>query len=139
MGHYRSIMAPRARVRPPVFRLRCATSCVSARASQDFLLPLSHTMLLQGDKSTVPLERVSGQFFMGSALHVRLFAENLIRALLLFNELRSRHCQRALLRYHDPRRGARPACGFYTTRLRVAVSRNHTALSLGVRVCVVKS
>jgi hypothetical protein len=29
-----------------------------------------------------------------------LFLENLIRALLIFNELRSRHCQRALLGYH---------------------------------------
>jgi hypothetical protein len=29
-----------------------------------------------------------------------LFPENLIRALLIFSELRSRHCQRALLEYH---------------------------------------
>ena len=29
-----------------------------------------------------------------------LFLENLIRALLIFNGLRSRHCQRALLGYH---------------------------------------
>src|SRR5436305_118739 len=36
----------------------------------------------------------------GSALHVMLFLENLIRALLIFNRLRSRHCQRALLVYH---------------------------------------
>src|SRR6266446_8581255 len=32
-----------------------------------------------------------------------LFLENFIRALLIFNELRSRHCQRALLGYHYPR------------------------------------
>ena len=43
--------------------------------------------------STLPKAR-------GSALHVRLFLENLIRALVLFNGLRSRHCQRALLGYH---------------------------------------
>ena len=36
----------------------------------------------------------------GSALHVMLFLENLIRALLRCNGLRSRHCQRALLVYH---------------------------------------
>jgi hypothetical protein len=39
---------------------------------------------------------------MGSALHVMLFLENLIRALLIFNGLRSSHCQRALLGYHYP-------------------------------------
>src|SRR5215813_7335942 len=38
----------------------------------------------------------------GSALHVMLFLENLLRALLIFNGLRSRHCQRALLVYHYP-------------------------------------
>ena len=38
----------------------------------------------------------------GSALHVRLFFANLIRALLIFNGLRSRYCQRALLVYHYP-------------------------------------
>src|SRR5262245_43872936 len=36
----------------------------------------------------------------GSALHVMLFFENLIRALLIFNGLRGRYCQRALLVYH---------------------------------------
>jgi DNA-binding transcriptional LysR family regulator len=36
----------------------------------------------------------------GSALHVMLFFANLIRALLIFNGLRSRYCQRALLVYH---------------------------------------
>ena len=36
----------------------------------------------------------------GGALYVMLFPENLIRALLIFSELRSRHCQRALLGYH---------------------------------------
>src|SRR5438445_12775866 len=36
----------------------------------------------------------------GSALHVMLFFENVIRALLIFNGLRSRYCQRALLVYH---------------------------------------
>jgi hypothetical protein len=30
---------------------------------------------------------------LGIALHVMLFLENLIRALLIFNGLRSRHCQ----------------------------------------------
>jgi len=34
-----------------------------------------------------------------SALHVMLFFENLIRALSIFNGLRSRYCQRALLVY----------------------------------------
>ena len=34
------------------------------------------------------------------APHVMLFFENLIRALLMFNGLRSRYCQRALLVYH---------------------------------------
>jgi hypothetical protein len=38
-----------------------------------------------------------------SAFHVMLFLENLIRALLIFNKLRSRHCQRALLGYHYQR------------------------------------
>jgi hypothetical protein len=37
---------------------------------------------------------------VGSALHVILFLENLIRALLIFNGLRSCYCQRALLGYH---------------------------------------
>src|SRR5262245_2099699 len=42
----------------------------------------------------------------GSALHVMLFLKNLIRALWIFNGLRSRHCQRALLVYHyHPFRG----------------------------------
>ena len=36
----------------------------------------------------------------GSALHVMLFLENLIRALLIFNGLRSRQRQRALLVSH---------------------------------------
>src|SRR5215471_2001342 len=36
----------------------------------------------------------------GNALHVMLFLKNLIRALWIFNGLRSRHCQRALLVYH---------------------------------------
>ena len=40
----------------------------------------------------------------GSALHVMLFLENLIQALLIFNGLRSSHCQRALLGYHYRRR-----------------------------------
>src|SRR5262245_54884393 len=40
--------------------------------------------------------------FGGSALHVMLFLENLIRVLLIFNGLRSRYCQRALLVYHYP-------------------------------------
>jgi hypothetical protein len=38
----------------------------------------------------------------GRALHVMLFLENLMRALLIFNGLRSHHCQRALLGYHYP-------------------------------------
>jgi hypothetical protein len=44
----------------------------------------------------------------GSALHLMLFLENLIRALLIFNGLRSRHCQRALLIYHYPVLSIRP-------------------------------
>jgi hypothetical protein len=36
----------------------------------------------------------------GSALHVMLFLENTLQALFIFNGLRSRHCQRALLGYH---------------------------------------
>ena len=40
---------------------------------------------------------------VGSALHVMLFLENLIRALLIFNGLLSCHCQRALLVYHYPK------------------------------------
>ena len=46
------------------------------------------------------------RFSRGSALHVMLFPENLMRALLIFNGLRSRYWQRALLVYHYPR--ARP-------------------------------
>jgi hypothetical protein len=38
----------------------------------------------------------------GSALHVMLFLENLIRALLISNGLRGRNYQRALLVYHYP-------------------------------------
>src|SRR5215475_11184619 len=38
----------------------------------------------------------------GSALHVMLFLENLIRTSLIFNGLLSRYCQRALLVYHYP-------------------------------------
>jgi ATP-dependent phosphofructokinase / diphosphate-dependent phosphofructokinase len=51
----------------------------------------------------------------GSALHVMLFLENLIRALLIFNGLRSQHGQRALLGYHyqgssgPPRVSSHPA------------------------------
>ena len=42
-----------------------------------------------------------GPSLPGSALHVMLlFLENIIRALLIFNGLRSPHCQRALLVYH---------------------------------------
>ena len=41
--------------------------------------------------------RKQGGKTAGSALHVMLFFENLIRALLIFNGLRSRYCQRALL------------------------------------------
>jgi class 3 adenylate cyclase len=41
-------------------------------------------------------------YTQGSALHVMLFLENLIRALLICNGLLSRHCQRALLVYHYP-------------------------------------
>ena len=44
----------------------------------------------------------------GSALNVMLFLENLMRALLIFNRLRSRHCQRALLGYHYPIVDVRP-------------------------------
>jgi hypothetical protein len=43
----------------------------------------------------------------GSALHVMLFLENLMRELLIFNGLRSRHCQQALLVYHYPLRSTR--------------------------------
>jgi sugar phosphate permease len=49
----------------------------------------------------VLLDRIGPRATMsGSALHVMLFLENLIRALLVFNELWSRYCQRALLVYH---------------------------------------
>jgi hypothetical protein len=41
-----------------------------------------------------PLDR------LGSALHVMLFLENTLQTLFIFNGLRSRHCQRALLGYH---------------------------------------
>jgi len=36
----------------------------------------------------------------GSALHVMLFLENILQVLFIFNGLRRRHCQRALLGYH---------------------------------------
>ena len=36
----------------------------------------------------------------GSALHVMLFLKNLLRALWMFNGVRSRQCQRAFLVYH---------------------------------------
>jgi hypothetical protein len=39
---------------------------------------------------------------VGSALHVRLFLENLTQASLVFNGLQSCHGQRALLVYHYP-------------------------------------
>jgi hypothetical protein len=45
----------------------------------------------------------------GSALHVMLFLENTLQALFIFNGLRSRHCQRALLGYHY--RGAKSLMG----------------------------
>jgi hypothetical protein len=48
-----------------------------------------------------PLDR------LGSALHVMLFLENTLQTLFIFNGLRSRHCQRALLGYHYPR-GSHP-------------------------------
>src|SRR5262245_36834301 len=44
---------------------------------------------------------------IGSALHVMLVLKNLIRALRIFNGLRSRHCQRALLVYHYPTKSLR--------------------------------
>src|SRR6516165_3234025 len=45
---------------------------------------------------------ISGGCASGSALHVMLFLKNLIRALRIFNGLRSCHGQRALLVYHYP-------------------------------------
>jgi hypothetical protein len=51
---------------------------------------------------TYALQVVQGRLFGGSALHVMLFLENLLRALLIFNGLRSRYCQRAFLVYHSP-------------------------------------
>src|SRR5215475_7904039 len=63
----------------------------------------AHTTL-SGHKSPllltcVWLGKCSCVFYQGegSALHVMLFLENLIRALLIFNGLRNRRCQRALL------------------------------------------
>jgi transposase InsO family protein len=46
----------------------------------------------------------------GSALHVMLFLENILQVLFIFNGLRRRHCQRALLGYHY-----RPTSGGPTT------------------------
>src|SRR5437660_4283368 len=46
--------------------------------------------------------RLQAQAGKGRALHVMLFFENFIRALLICNELRSRYYQRALLVYHYP-------------------------------------
>jgi len=40
---------------------------------------------------------------IGRALHVRLFLENLLRVLLMFNRLRCCHGQRACLGEHDRR------------------------------------
>ena len=45
---------------------------------------------------------------------------------------------RTMTRPGAVRRPVLPCCS-YITRLRVAVSRNHAALSLGVRFCVLKS
>ena len=44
----------------------------------------------------------------GRALHVRLYLENLIRALLIFHELWNRHGQRAFLVSHHRHRGGQP-------------------------------
>jgi transposase-like protein len=41
----------------------------------------------------------------GSALHVMLFLENTLQTLFIFNRLRIRHCQRALLGYHYQKLG----------------------------------
>src|SRR5438093_10511101 len=46
--------------------------------------------------------RLQAQAGKGRALHVMLFFENFIRALLICNEVRSRYYQRALLVYQYP-------------------------------------
>jgi hypothetical protein len=84
--------------------------------------PLLHYPLGKINRSTLPsqVSRFSGQKLRGlisdcCRISLRgnqrgmLFLENLIRALLIFNRLRSRHCQRALLGYHYPNFGG-PAC-----------------------------
>ena len=67
----------------------------------------------------------AGRATQSSALHGRLFPEHFIQALLIFNGLRSNHCQRAFLGYYYPH--------FLTTRtwtprtkgpvMRIALSR----------------
>src|SRR5262245_30363261 len=57
---------------------------------------------LNGRASRVEQPRRRSRPHCGSALHVMLFLKNLLRALWIFNGLRSRHCQRALLVYHYP-------------------------------------
>jgi hypothetical protein len=54
----------------------------------------------------------------GSALHVMLFLENTLQALFIFNGLRSRHYQRALLGYHYPSPSSNSASGgLYQSRM----------------------
>src|SRR5262245_57391811 len=60
---------------------------------------------LERPQMAIPAVRTAFRFPLprcgaGSALPVMLFLETLIRALLIFNGLRSPHCQRALLVYH---------------------------------------
>ena len=57
---------------------------------------------VRAKKVKTPGQLLRVVFLYGSALHVMLFLKNLIRALWIFNGLRSRHCLRALLVYHYP-------------------------------------
>ena len=72
-------------------RLRPAVERPSRKALEDA------TLCIQG----VSRENIMPSL-VGSALHVMLFLENLIRALLIFNGLRGQDYQRALLVYHYP-------------------------------------
>src|SRR5262249_49251915 len=61
----------------------------------------------------------------GSALHVMLLLENLMRTLFVFNGLRSCHCRRALLGYHYPLGDGGHACSRRTPMNRGAAPQRY--------------
>src|SRR6516165_9365046 len=82
--------------------MECTTRCAAAADGAP-----GWPLVLQRELRTAGLLRRHEDRHLGSALHVMLFLKNLIRALRIFNGLRSCHGQRALLVYHYRHLGER--------------------------------